>query len=406
MNRLIYILLTFVSLQTFSQQTVSPTQESCDRAGAIAITSDTLICSRSPVGYGKKQEFRATKNNPESFEKEHNSIWYKLTPEKSCLMEFTVYPEKTGDDYDFMFLECDSPCTQGSELKVLRSNISRNDKSIASITGLSAGKGNNNFVGQGPGNSFSRAVKLKAGTTYYLVLDNVYKNGGGHKIIFRYSECEQVIKTGHSLIIIIKDKETRKPLDAEVFLVQTNYPDYDDTLINNKRGNIFIKGVEAGKYYTLKIKADSFLSYREEFVVYDDDTTLTKTVELQKIEPGKKIVLDNIFFMGGSANILRKSYPALRNLVFILKENQALDIEIQGHVNQPLNSVKRYKEKHYQNLSEARAMAVYDYLIKRGISPDRLSYKGFGYSQMIYPYAKTPEEEQQNRRVEIFIKKM
>ncbi|MCB0683816.1 MAG: OmpA family protein, partial [Saprospiraceae bacterium] len=55
-----------------------------------------------------------------------------------------------------------------------------------------------------------------------------------------------------------------------------------------------------------------------------------------------------------------------------------------------------------QQLSEARAKAVYDYLIREGIAASRLSYKGFGESQPLAPND-TPQGRQQNRRTEFEI---
>jgi outer membrane protein OmpA-like peptidoglycan-associated protein len=46
-----------------------------------------------------------------------------------------------------------------------------------------------------------------------------------------------------------------------------------------------------------------------------------------------------------------------------------------------------------------RAKAVYDYLIQNGISPDRLEYKGYGYSRPIDSNL-TEEGRANNRRTE------
>jgi outer membrane protein OmpA-like peptidoglycan-associated protein len=44
---------------------------------------------------------------------------------------------------------------------------------------------------------------------------------------------------------------------------------------------------------------------------------------------------------------------------------------------------------------------VRDYLIQRGIEPERLATKGAGNTQMIYPDPQTEWETQANRRIEI-----
>ena len=54
-------------------------------------------------------------------------------------------------------------------------------------------------------------------------------------------------------------------------------------------------------------------------------------------------------------------------------------------------------------LSERRAKSVRQYLIKRGVSPERLVAKGYGPTQPVIPDAKTKEELAQNRRVQFAI---
>jgi outer membrane protein OmpA-like peptidoglycan-associated protein len=49
----------------------------------------------------------------------------------------------------------------------------------------------------------------------------------------------------------------------------------------------------------------------------------------------------------------------------------------------------------------ARAKAVYDFLVSKGIAAERLSYKGFGFTRpKIFP-EETEADRVQNRRVEI-----
>jgi hypothetical protein len=62
-------------------------------------------------------------------------------------------------------------------------------------------------------------------------------------------------------------------------------------------------------------------------------------------------------------------------------------------------------EKSNMALSEARAKAVYEYLAGRGITAERMSYKGFGETQPIADNA-TAVGRKQNRRTEFSITKM
>ena len=87
-----------------------------------------------------------------------------------------------------------------------------------------------------------------------------------------------------------------------------------------------------------------------------------------------------------------------------MKFNDDLKIEIGGHINKP-NEPPVSENSSSFILSKERAQAVYNYLIDNGISKDRLTYKGYGNFEMLYPRAETPIQEQMNRRVELKVVK-
>ena len=124
-----------------------------------------------------------------------------------------------------------------------------------------------------------------------------------------------------------------------------------------------------------------------------------RTISKVEIEVGNKIELNNIHFEGGTTRILPKSYPELDELLEILAQHPKMKIEIRGHVNRP----GKKNSPHDQALSLGRAKTIYRYLIGKGVGKNRLAYKGFGNTQMKYPKAKTAEQMQANRRVEIMI---
>ena len=57
-------------------------------------------------------------------------------------------------------------------------------------------------------------------------------------------------------------------------------------------------------------------------------------------------------------------------------------------------------EEYNQELSEKRAKAIVEYLVKKGIDPLRLTTKGYGFNKPAAPND-TPENRARNRRVEI-----
>ena len=80
-----------------------------------------------------------------------------------------------------------------------------------------------------------------------------------------------------------------------------------------------------------------------------------------------------------------------------MNDNPDISFEVQGHTDNTGNAALN------QALSEQRAAAIVAKLVEMGISPSRLSAKGFGQSSPIADNS-TDEGRAKNRRVE-FVKK-
>lgn len=151
-------------------------------------------------------------------------------------------------------------------------------------------------------------------------------------------------------------------------------------------------------------------------IVYTDTFRITPVVEnsdpvdlsnlnAADLTEGKKLIIKNINFEGGTPKFLSSSYQALNDLLAVMRENPGLKIEICGHICcQDPSEPDGYDYVNDNNtLSLNRAEAVYNFLIKNGISADRMTYKGFGAQFKLYPLERTEFEQSANRRVEILI---
>ena len=116
--------------------------------------------------------------------------------------------------------------------------------------------------------------------------------------------------------------------------------------------------------------------------------------DFEKIEKGKAIVLNNVYFEQSSFIMQRESYPELDKVVLMLKTNPQTKIEIGGYTDnigeQRLNLA----------LSENRAKVILNYFVSKGIDENRLLYKGYGGSKSVAPND-SEENKKKNRRVEI-----
>jgi outer membrane protein OmpA-like peptidoglycan-associated protein len=107
----------------------------------------------------------------------------------------------------------------------------------------------------------------------------------------------------------------------------------------------------------------------------------------------------NIHFVKGKATMLRQSSQALQYLLQVMTENPELEILVEGHTDNV------GIESDLIDLSLARAQAIRDYLVKYGISRDRIRVIGLGATQPLSQNI-TEEGRKMNRRVEISIIKL
>ena len=135
---------------------------------------------------------------------------------------------------------------------------------------------------------------------------------------------------------------------------------------------------------------------KERIMFFIDDLSVIDLTDKLYIEPDKPLVLKNIFFDTGKYDLLPASFPELQKLVNYLKENPDKKIEISGHTDNTGNF------DFNMTLSEQRAKAAVNYLIKKGIDKDNLKYKGYGSTKPV-DTNKTPQGRQNNRRVEVKI---
>jgi OmpA-OmpF porin, OOP family len=118
----------------------------------------------------------------------------------------------------------------------------------------------------------------------------------------------------------------------------------------------------------------------------------------QALEPGKPILLKNIYFEFDKDELMPRSFVELNKLLKILRENPKLTIEIVGHTD------ALGDDAYNLDLSRRRAQAVVDFLIKNKVSKSHLRARGEGEQKPIAPND-TDEGRAQNRRVEFMVLK-
>jgi len=95
--------------------------------------------------------------------------------------------------------------------------------------------------------------------------------------------------------------------------------------------------------------------------------------ELARIEGERIVIRDPIEFEFATPNILPASLPTLQYVADLLNENwQIAHLVIEGHASEEGSFVYNY------DLSIRRSRAIWEELIRAGVHPDRMSYRGMG----------------------------
>lgn len=121
-------------------------------------------------------------------------------------------------------------------------------------------------------------------------------------------------------------------------------------------------------------------------------------------ESGDMLQLDELYVLGDlkydldGYNVTNKKHPQLDQLIKLMKRDRKLVVSLYGHTDD-LGS-----DKYNKALSSRRAKAVAAYLSSKGISEERIRWRGYGeYRPMVENT--TEEGRLQNRRVEFIVSK-
>lgn len=203
------------------------------------------------------------------------------------------------------------------------------------------------------------------------------------------------------------NSKTGKPIQATIIYEDLADGEEVGTATTNPTTGEYKIVLPKGKKYSMRAVATDFIAEGENIDLTDstadgmskDFSDIgNRSLKLIPIEEGQIVRLNNIFFATGKSALTSESYPELNRIANTLIENKTLSIELGGHTDNVGGDEFNLK------LSQDRADSVQEYLIGKGIEPDRVASKGYGET---VPVAKndTPEGQRLNRRVEFKILK-
>lgn len=169
---------------------------------------------------------------------------------------------------------------------------------------------------------------------------------------------------------MVLDKDDEPIADAVIRIVGDDGSNQKE--MGRKDGTFKFK-LNRGVRYVMMAGCRGYLNGKQEFMSDTTEEDADYVVDFVLASVTKPVILDNIFYDFDKATLRPESKTALDNeLIAILNNNPNITIELGAHTD--MKGSFEYNDR----LSQRRAQSVVDYLIEKGISPDRLTAKGYG----------------------------
>lgn len=176
-----------------------------------------------------------------------------------------------------------------------------------------------------------------------------------------------------------------------------------DTIYADYQGQ-FSHYIEPDKDYKVDVTAYNFFGTEVEFNTLGmKPGAVDYLVQLNSLDAGSRIELKNIYYDLAKWNIRPDAAAELDRLVSVLEEYPDLQIRLESHTD------SRGADDFNMELSRKRSESAFQYLVSKGIDPDRLEHVGFGETQLVNKCEDgvncTEEEHAENRRTVVEILK-
>jgi len=340
---------------------------------SISVTGDTLFfASNKPnSGFGESDIYMSVRKDgkwgdPVNLGEKVNSAYDEMFPfffDGSVLFYATNKGKNKKDDFDLQYV-CKTGNSFGAPISLDKFNTNKDD--------------------------FGLVIHPEGKVGYFVSR----RNGGiGDDDIYKVT-----FNGEFSLELVVMDKKSMQAIPKPKVKFSDN-----------------ISGALAGILLSRALPENATLSVISEIEGYQNSskniTTVGKpigiikdTLWVEKVVVGQKFVLENIFYDYDKWDILPASEIELNKLVAVMRDNPSWKVELGSHTD------VRGSDSYNELLSQKRSDSAIAYIIKNGISKDRITAKGYGETQLVNHCKNgvecTDEEHRQNRRTEIKILEM
>lgn len=199
----------------------------------------------------------------------------------------------------------------------------------------------------------------------------------------------------------VYDEVTNEPLPgATVTLYDKDNNIIESYIVGETATFSFVADCES--QYNIRASKDLYESYEKFLTTQNKTGTLKVPMPLKPMDPcpandlGCRLILQPIYFDFDKYSIRPDAEIELAKILTAMREYPQLKIHIESHTD------SRASHDYNMTLSNNRAKATMDWLVKKGIDKSRLSSKGYGETQLQNRCSDgvecTEEEHQLNRR--------
>jgi outer membrane protein OmpA-like peptidoglycan-associated protein/tetratricopeptide (TPR) repeat protein len=203
------------------------------------------------------------------------------------------------------------------------------------------------------------------------------------------------------------NRKTQEPVagvDVTLFNAGTSAEEH---ALTDAKGAFFFQLEQNSNYTITGEKSGVFSSVKNATTMGLDRSTdlyVQLTLNVEIIEIGQEILLEDIYFDLNKSNIRPDAAKILDNMVEFMQRSPTLVVELTSHTD------SRDTNEHNQALSQRRAESTMAYLVSKGIDPARMQAHGYGETQLTNRCADgvtcSEAEHQKNRRTAFKVLKL
>lgn len=233
--------------------------------------------------------------------------------------------------------------------------------------------------------------------------------GLGYDDIYKFTKVKDCSKTVEGTVV---DNQNQNPIEGVLISLLNQNSEKVKSTITDKSGNYSFENVDCDEIYILNTTKDLYESQEQILKSTGNGSKTINNVVLEEsiktMEVGddlaKILSIRNIYFDLDKYDIRTDAGYELTKILLILQQEPQMEISIRSHTD------SRASKEYNLELSNNRAKSTMNWLIRQGISANRLQTSGFGESQLLNNCKDGIEcseaEHQLNRRSEFIITKI